>query len=740
MRQRREQPHPAPRFPLSPLCRWWYNIATMRGADEILFGSDPTPGVVAVEVMGDVVRLYRRVDDKVITQTRPLRRWMLTTEKHPFDDARWIELEGDGFRWLAEFADRDAYESARYFIRDAHAESISYPSAVRQYLIRSGMTLFKGMSFDDPVRMQIDIETLGLNPESARNAILIVAVSDNRGLETIIEGDEPSILRELVALVRERDPDIIEGHNIYGFDLPYLACRAKLHGIRLALGRDGSEIAFGSQLNCMIGYFARPYTPVHIEGRHVIDTMLAVQRFDVGRGELTSHSLKSVAQAFGIAEDDREIIPHNRIAHEWKHNPDRVRKYALQDVRETRSLAGLVCPSEFYLTQMVPDTYWRAATSGTGEKINYIFIREYLRRGHAIPRQSPPKPLPGGYTEVRTTGVIGPIVKCDVESLYPSLMLARRIKPKSDTLDIFLPALEELTRRRFEAKKCARETGDTYWEGLQSSFKILINSFYGYLGGPFNFNDYDAAAQVTTGGQEIVKQIVRELEQTGSRVIEIDTDGVYFQPPPGIETEEAEIEYVEHIGEKLPEGIRLAHDGRYRAMISLKMKNYILEKYSGEKIFKGSAMRSRADEAFGLDFIAKAADCLLRGEPAQAAELYRSIARRIESGEMKVEEFARRERVTEKTYTSSGKKRLARAAGESKVGDYITIYQRADGSIALARDYDSDEDREYLLDKLYKFALRLKEAFGDDFDTLFPRPTPRTRIEAAGQQTLGLFD
>jgi len=726
----------------------------MSGADEILFGSDPTPGIVAVEAAGDVVRLYQRVDGNIVTQTRPLRRWMLTTERHPFDEARWTQLEGEGFRWLAEFASRDAYESARYFIRDAHAESISYPSAVRQYLIRSGQTLFKGMSFDDPIRMQIDIETLGLNPEPAHNAVIMVAVSDNRGLETIIEGDESSILKQLVALVRERDPDIIEGHNIYGFDLPYLACRAKLHGIRLALGRDGSEAAFGSQLNCMIGYFARPYVPVHIEGRHVIDTMLAVQRFDVGRGELSSHGLKTVAKALGISQEDREVIPHNRIAHEWKHNPDRVRKYALQDVRETRSLAALVCPPEFYLTQMVPDTYARTATSGTGEKINYIFIREYLRRGHAIPKPSPPKPLPGGYTEVRATGVIRPIVKCDVESLYPSLMLTRRIKPASDTLNVFLPALEELTKRRFEAKRKAKELltateSETasqckqeaaYWDGLQSSFKILINSFYGYLGGPFNFNDYDAAAQVTTGGQEIVKRIVAELERTGSRVVEIDTDGVYFQPPAGTETEEAEIEYVDRVGRTLPEGIRLAHDGRYRAMISLKMKNYVLEKYSGEKVFKGSALRSRADEAFGLDFISRAADFLLEGEPKKAAELYRSIARRIESGAMRIDEFARRERVTEKTYTSSGKKRLAKAAGQSKVGDYITIYQRADGSIALAKDYDNDEDREYLLEKLYKFALRLKEAFGDDFDALFPRSKARSRIEAAGQQSLELFD
>lgn len=716
----------------------WYN-GSMSDANTILFGSDSTPGIVSVEPGSDSVRVYRRVGGAVVTEEHPFCRWLILTEKHPLQDAEWTELEGDGYRWLADFRTRNAYENARQWVRDAHADHITHPSAVRQYLARSGQTLFKEMAFDDPIRLQLDIETVGIDPKPAHNRIILVAISDNRGFETTIEGDEDAILNNVVRVVRERDPDIIEGHNILGFDLPYLAERAKQRGIKLTLGRDGSDIFFGTRLNCMIGYFSRPYIPAHIYGRHVIDTLFAVQRFDVSRAELSSHGLKAVAVGLGISEENREIIDRHNIASEWKRDPERVRTYALQDVRETRSVAALVCPAEFYLTQMIPESYERAATSGTGEKINYLFIREYLRQGHAIPKPSPPQSVPGGYTELCATGVIRPIVKCDVESLYPSLMLTRRIKPERDILDVFLPALQELTRRRIYAKGKARG-GDTreraYWDGLQASFKILINSFYGYLGGSsFNFNDYSAAAKVTTGGQAIVKQIVRELERSGSQVIEVDTDGVYFRPPDGILEEDAEIGYIERIGETLPEGIRLAHDGRYRAMISLKMKNYVLEKYNGDKVFRGSSLRSRAEEPFLLQFISRMTDCLLRDEPQAAVEFYQSISRRIESGEMTIHDFARRERVTEKTFTSAGRKRLAKAAGEAKVGEYVTIYQRKGGSIALAEDYDNDEDRDYLLQKLYKFAGRLREAFGEDFDAMFPDPH-KTR---GGQQTLELF-
>ncbi|MEN6356025.1 MAG: 3'-5' exonuclease [Armatimonadota bacterium] len=715
----------------------------MENVEKILFGSDPTEGIVAVEVGVETAVIYRRVEGAMVTQEAPFKRWILTTEKHQVADAQWTELEGNGYRFLAEFDSSSAYNAARYWLRDAHALHIAIPNSAKQYLTRTGQTLFKGMAFDDAVRIQLDIETLALTPDKPENEIFMISIRDNRGFETLITGDETQILRDTVSCVRERDPDIIEGHNIYDFDLAYLAARAKYRGVRLAFGRDGTEVTFSQKQQCAIGYYSRPFTPAHIHGRHIIDTLLAVQRWDVSRASLSSYSLKAAAKALGIAEDDREIIPHDRIAQEWLDNPERVKKYTLQDVRETDLLAGIVCPYEFYLTQMVPDTYGHAATSGTGEKINSIFIRHYLSKGRAIPEQTEQKTLPGGYTEVRTTGVIERIVKCDVESLYPSIMLTHKIKPKNDTLDIFLPALANLVQRRLAAKRKAKETQGReheYWDGLQSAFKILINSFYGYLAGPFNFNDYEAAAKVTTTGQRLVKQIVEELEKAGSLVVEVDTDGVYFSPPGEIDSEEKEIDYIERIGSALPVGIRLAHDGRYKAMISVKIKNYVLESYDGRKTFRGSALRSRADEPFGLDFISSAAEYLLRGEKEKAGELYKSLSEQINNGQLGIDKFARRERITEKTFHSTGKRRIAQAAKGTKVGQYVSIYQKNDGSIGLAGDYSGDEDRQYLLEKLYKFASRLREAFGEDFDVLFPKPSAKKQAEAAGQQTLGLFD
>ncbi|MCS7210001.1 MAG: hypothetical protein NZ874_10575, partial [Fimbriimonadales bacterium] len=472
----------------------------------------------------------------------------------------------------------------------------------------------------------------------------------------------------------------------------------------------------------------------YAHGRHLIDTYLSVQRFDIGRGDLEGYGLKEVTQQLGIAAPDRIYLEREQIPELWRTDPDTVRRYCLQDVHETRHLADLTLPTEFYQCQMLPDVLQNLAVIGTGEKANLMFIRAYLAEGYAIPTQQQAREYPGGYAEVRKVGLVPRIVKADVESLYPSIMLRYRIKPNADHLDVFLPTLERLRRLRLDAKARAKQTQgaeSAYWEGLQSSFKILINSYYGYLGATFNFNDYDAAEAVTLKGQELVKQIAAEIERLGGTVVEIDTDGVYFQPPEHVQTEADEVAFVEQVGKILPEGIRLAYDGRYKAMLSVKTKNYVLQGYDGKLTFKGASLRSRADEKFGREFLNNAIQWLLEDKPEKVAEEYRRLARMILNGEIEIEQLCRRERITDKSKQPSHP--LYELAKRFQIGDYIMVYRKQDGSLGLLEEYAGDEDREHYVEKLYKFAARLEDLF-PDFDALFPKP--QAIIQAEKQPSL----
>ncbi|MGQ9526084.1 MAG: 3'-5' exonuclease, partial [Armatimonadota bacterium] len=403
--------------------------------DILLFGEDPTPGVVAVEVADREAVLYRRAGLFLEEERRPLRLWILTTDLADLPGAHWSELDGEGLRWLAQFDSLQHWQAARRAVRDAHAEHLAYPSAAKAYLSISGVTMFKSMVFDQVHRMAVDLETQGLSPTEPSARILLIAVSSNRGVEEVLSGTEEEILTRFAQLVRDCDPDVIEGHNLYGFDLPFLFERANRCGIPLNLGRDGSPLRSGPQRNCAVGGTTRPYTQFHVYGRHLIDTLFATQRFDWARGELHSYGLKEVAQALGVTEEGRVILDRRDVQAQMADDEARVRLYALQDVRETRKLSQVVGATDFYLTQMVPDTYESVAVTGTGEKIDSLLVREYIRRGHSVPLSRPARAYPGGLTECRITGVIQTVVKADVESLYPSLMLTRRIKPASDTLD-----------------------------------------------------------------------------------------------------------------------------------------------------------------------------------------------------------------------------------------------------------------------------------------------------------------
>jgi DNA polymerase I len=709
--------------------------------DPVLFGKDPTPYIVAVEPIDSRIRLFIREGGQLRTVEEPFRPWLLSDMQIAMEGVRWQELKGElegrrMLKYLAICDDREAFEILRRALRDEHREMIAYGSFARQYLMWSGKTLFKEMTFADLHRVQLDIETSTLTPDQAGAQILMIALSDTRGYEAVLDGDEKQILEQLVERIQALDPDVIEGHNLFGFDLPYLAARAQALGVPLRLGRDGSELRFGSPRQCIIGANSRTFTPAFAHGRHLIDTYLSVQRFDIGRGDLESYGLKEVAQQLGIAAPDRIYLEREQIPDLWRTNPETVRRYCLQDVHETRRLAELTLPTEFYQCQMLPDTLQNLATIGTGEKANLLFLRAYLAEGHAVPAPQESREYPGGYTEVRRVGLIPRIVKADVESLYPSVMLRYSIKPSADHLNVFLPTLERLRRLRLEAKARAKQTQgaeSAYWDGLQNSFKILVNSYYGYLGAPFHFNDYDAAEQVTLTGQELVKRIADEIEKQGGTVVEIDTDGVYFQPPPEVQTEVDEIAFVERVGGVLPEGIRLAYDGRYRAMLSLKTKNYVLQGYDGKLTFKGASLRSRADEKFGREFLNSAIQWLLNGEPERVVAEYKRLARAILNGAVDIEQLCRRERVTAKSKQHTHP--LYPLARRFQIGDYIMVYRKRDGSLGLLEEYADDEDREHYVDKLYKFAARLEPLF-PDFDRLFPKPQEVIQTE----RQPGLFD
>ena len=619
------------------------------------------------------------------------------------------------------------------------------------------------MSFEDLYRIQLDIETY-YRPEKGADKkvsigsdpIIIISLSDNRGWEHVIhtkETNEKELLLELIRIIQLKDPDVIEGHNIFSFDLPYIQRRCELHGIDFRIGRDGS-IPRTFQASIRFAERLLDYPFCDIAGRHVIDTYFLVQNYDVAKRSMPGYGLKAAARHFGVAAPDRTYIDYGEMADVWDTDPERLLAYALDDVRETREIAALLSGSNFYMTQMMPYTYAQTSRMGPAAKIEALFVREYLKEKHSLPRPEIGQQHSGGFTEVFLKGILGPVVYADVESLYPSIMLSYDICPKSDERRIFPRILTELKDLRFSAKKRAKEehakgnttTADNL-DAMQSSFKILINAMYGYLGfGSGIFNDYEEADRVTTTGQEIARKMIREFESRGSKVIEVDTDGILFVPPPGITTEEDEIRLVEEVSATMPKGITIGYDGRFKKMISYLKKNYALLDYDGGMKLKGSSLISRSAEKFGRDFIRRGFERLLEEDVQGLHDLYVEYRERIMNHEWSIEEFSRTETLksTLDQYVTAVKNEkrarsityelaLRRKLTVNK-GDRITYYVSGSGlqnshyeKGRVADEWDSrkpDENTQFYLKRLDEFTQKFLPFFKpQDFSSIFSADT-----------------
>lgn len=738
----------------------------------LLYGHNADEGILAVHQAGDnAMRLYIRGARGITTRDEDFFPFFYLADPvllDGFTQKFWLKkAEGAlSFSHICGFPGWTALWDAVHHMLARHSAAIKttvdshtqldalhlIPDPVTQFLLQTGRTLFKGMAFKDLHRLQLDIETYTDGPYRFSKAtrpgdrIILIAMTDSTGWQHIIDGsklDERRMLLDLVKTIKDRDPDVIEGHNVLGFDLPYILTRCARHNVELAIGRDGSVLR-AVDTRGTPGEYQSDYS---VAGRHIVDTLHLVQSYDQTKRNMESYGLKYVARYFGFSSPDRTYVDGDRISATWDENPEMLARYALDDVLETGRISEHLSPTSFYLAQMLPVSYGAVTRMGSASKIEMLLAREYLRQKHSLPRPSQGMQTTGGYTDIFVTGVVGPVVHADVASLYPSIMIGNGIGPGKDTLRVFPALLEELTALRLDLKQRARTAPDALersrLDAQQSSMKILINSFYGYLG--YNralFNDYAQADVVTTTGQEILRQIIASMREHGGTVIEVDTDGVFFVPPPDCSGEDAERSFVRTVALTLPPRITLEHDGRYERMLSYKKKNYALLGYDGRLTMKGSSLISRSIERFGRVFIRQAIERILASDIEGLHHLYLSTVSAIQAHEMSVNEFARvetlrdsleaydREVATGKRNRSAAYEVMRKAERRPRPGDRVVYYITGTDPDAkgfkhckLADEWDPhfpDENTAYYIKRLDEFAQKFWDFFRpQDFARIF---------------------
>jgi DNA polymerase elongation subunit (family B) len=747
--------------------------------DEWLWGWDETPGIVSVWVETDGrATLWRRLIDtgELAREEEQFRPWILLDELHdlrhlglqlgPDGASRarvtFRKLEGPGELKYLVSAERLKTLTAAILhgasrrlgrwvghLRELGKERLLVLPPEEQFLVATGKTYFRDLSFDQLRRMQIDLETTGL--DAGRDRVFMVAARNPDGRVEVLEaagtGDaaEAALIRRLVALVQAADPDVIENHNLHGFDLPFLQARARRLGVSLDLGRtaEAGLRSRAARRGMASREGGRRRVRLIAPGRELIDTMDAVLRHDFATRELPGHGLKEVARHLGIAGPERELIRGDRVYETYVQDPERVRRYATADVEEVAALARMFGGAAFALARMAPRRYERLADAGAATGVlDPLLVRAYLRAGMALPAYRPGSDTRhrGAALHLFASGVAHRIVKADVASLYPSLMRAYRIGPARDHLGAMLALVDRLVERRLQEKASARKapagSAERYThEATSSAMKLVVNSAYGYLaagGGLTRFADVDAANEVTRRGRETLEQICRELASRGVTLIEADTDGAYFAAPMDW-TEADERKVVAEVGALLPPLVHLEFEGRYAAMLSHEPKNYALLGYDGRLILRGVAFRSSRAEPYGEAFLRRSIDHLLLGDVVGVREAYLQTVAALRHRDLPTWNVSSRVRLTrtreQYMQTRESRRELAYEAMLSEgqkswsLGDRVRVYRTRTGTGGVVDEHDGgvvagpqDDPRDYDVDHYVRllrdtYASRLSRAF-----------------------------
>lgn len=599
---------------------------------------DTLPGVVALEADAEKMRLYFHEGKSHRCEERPFAPWFIT-EEH-FEGAE--KLAGDlplRFRVPGAALPKNA---AVCNIRDKRSAA----------MIDSGIRLFGGMSFDQLRRMQFQVE-------ANDGTIEKICCADNSHWYCEFTGSETEIITHFVAALQERDPDVLEGYDFFRNDWEILKKAAARKKIKLLCGRDGSAVT-SSRSSVVIGERRLSYTKFECHGRHLIDVFLMLQLHDVARRELESYDLEYAAEFFELRSEKK--------------------------VMQIGELSALLTPAYFYCTTFIPGTFQDVALRGNGSKIDLLLTGAYLERRHSLPLPQPPVFFPGATSKAEKHGIFAPVWHCDVRSLYPSILLAEDLSPVSDELKIFPELLRELRRKRLEAKDKAKTLSGAekeHWNAMQSALKILINSFYGYLGfAQGSFNDFALAAQVTAKGREILALLTAFLAEQGAEIIEMDTDGVYFTPPKGAKPEELE----SRIQKALPEGIEIELDALFPAMYSYKAKNYALLTAEGEIKLTGAALKSRGMERYFRKTVKELLRLRLTGKESEIPQFHDRCRDELSSHQVPLADLCKNETLNDtpanykkKLEAGSGRRSavyelLLKAELPGRVGDKVEYY------------------------------------------------------------------
>lgn len=420
---------------------------------------------------------------------------------------------------------------------------------------------FRILSFDLEVRNPHGM------PNSEEDEIIMIGVASNFGVNQVIStktnsesredfvnqvASEKEMIREFVKIIKDNNVDIIVGYNSDNFDFPYLKDRAKILGVDLDIGMDGSEVR----------YIRRGYAnAASLKGLIHVDLYLVMRRYM----SLERYTLERVYyELFGEEKID---VPGERIWEFWDNDGeelDNLFDYSLDDVISTLKIAEQTLPLNLELTRIIGQPLFDVSRMATGQQAEWFLVKQAYFDEEVVPNKqgsnfadrANAEDNEGGYVREPETGLHENLVQFDFRSLYPSIIISKNISPdvmvlgdveNEDEYNIspehglkfkknpqgFIPSvidkiLQERFRIKREMKASTDETEKRSLNVQQQAIKRLANTMYGIYGFPrFRWYSFECAKAITSWGRQYIKSSIKKAEEYGFYAIYADTDGFY---------------------------------------------------------------------------------------------------------------------------------------------------------------------------------------------------------------------
>lgn len=553
---------------------------------------------------------------------------------------------------------------------------------------------FDNKELKDLVVLSVDLETIGLLYMLNKQILLIpVAYQINGEITTklfsIDEYDsERDMLVDFLKFLKELDPQVMVGHNLFGFDIPYF--RDRFEALRISHDWVFDHDRRQNRKFRVDGGLATEFRGVDIPNVEIVDTLFLVKKADIKK-EFVTYKLKSICKHLGINQG-RQNYDASKIGQNW-HDPierEKIKAYAKDDALDALSLYNKYIPPFYHILHFIPMNLQEIINKASGGQINTMFVCKYLSENHSIPKADKIPHFEGGISRA-FAGVYRDCLGFDVVSMYPSIIVNCGIRPKKDELGYLAEVTQELKELRLEHKANFKKTGDTTSNHIQESLKILINSFYGFLGtNGLQFNSAKEAAEITAEGRSIITAATEWAINKGFNPVQIDTDGFIVSE---VEFKDQQ-KLVEELNELFPDGVDFESDpieDRLTGVVMSMAKNYAKVDVNQKVTIKGNSFKSASKE-FALkemcELMLKSMLGLIDQEPTDIYLSYVKEAAKIKDINRWTSKTTYTDAVVKEGRLQERKKKRAAEGLDLVVGDKYFTYIKPDEWLGNPDDYN----------------------------------------------------